>query len=225
MLLLCYKRTPRAASADLGMRCPISLTPVADLKYPACIRNSAQHAVYELRELCQWYRVAGTVGTDLLARKRITWKHIISAGQPRKKFNNLSCTKCRLLWSSNGLESNLWWIILRSIEQTLTTLRDTFASSLRLTGPCDAIWMRVGMFLAGIIASTEPPLLVLKEQQQGGIIATTNWNKTEMIRAYTHALVTYQRVCDVLGRPKSPGYTSDVQVGNAGLVDKFLISL
>ena len=44
----------------LGMRCPISLTPVADLKYPVCIRNSAQHALYELRELCQLYRVAGT---------------------------------------------------------------------------------------------------------------------------------------------------------------------
>ena len=66
-----------------------------------------------------------------------------------------------------------------------------------------------------LLVATEPPLLVLKGQQRGDIIATTNWNKTEMIRAYTHALVTYQRVCDVLGRPKSPGYTSDVQVGDA----------
>ena len=66
-----------------------------------------------------------------------------------------------------------------------------------------------------MLVATEPPLLVLKEAQQGDIIAITNWNKMEMIRAYTHALFTYQRVCDVLGRPKSPGYTSNVQVGYA----------
>ena len=64
-----------------------------------------------------------------------------------------------------------------------------------------------------LLVATEPPLLVLKEPQHEDI-ATTISNKTEMIRAYTHALVTHQWACDVLGRPKSPGYTSNVQVGD-----------
>ncbi len=63
-----------------------------------------------------------------------------------------------------------------------------------------------------LLVTTEPHMLVLKESQQGDI-STMKWNKTEMIRAYTHALVAYHRKCDVLRRPKSPDYTTDVHVG------------
>ena len=180
------------------------------------IRSSTQHAIYELCDLCRWYRVAGT---DPLTRKLIKWKHIIPAGQHRKKFKNWFCTReeCRPL-------SNLWWIMLLCIVHMQTTLRNIFASS--LTGLCLAIPMRVEMCAGGILwynsqrafiqllVAMKLPLLVLKEpQQQEDHIWTTHWNKTEMICAYTNALVTCQRVCDVLQRPKSHGYTSKVQVG------------
>ena len=52
-------------------------------------------------------------------------------------------------------------------------------------------------------------------KQQQGDKAAIYWNKTEMICAYTDALSTYQRVCDVLGRHGRKSYTSYIQVGYA----------
>jgi hypothetical protein len=65
-----------------------------------------------------------------------------------------------------------------------------------------------------LLVGTKPALLVLQEPQQGDI-GTTNNNKIEMIRAYTHALIAYNRVCEVIGRAKSPHYASEVQVGES----------
>jgi hypothetical protein len=65
-----------------------------------------------------------------------------------------------------------------------------------------------------LLVGTEPALLVLQEPQQGDI-GTTNSHKIEMIRAYTYALIAYNRVCDVIGRTKAPCYASRVQVGES----------
>ena len=136
----------RTPTADLGMRCPISLTPVTELKYPVCKRNSAQHAVYELRELCQWYRVAGT---DPLTRKRITWKHIILAGQPPKKIQQLILHE---MSTSLVLEPVVDYLaVYQAYADNFEGYFCIFASS--LTGPCYAIRMRVRMFPARIMAS------------------------------------------------------------------------
>ena len=137
LLLLCYKRTPRAPSWN-------ALSDLSD----SCRR-------FEIPRVHQKFRAARIIRTTrIMSAVQSCWNGLGSASpgsilfrqaNPEKKFNNLFCTRCRL-WSSN-----LRWIILWSIVHTLTTLRDIFASS--LTGLCDAIRMRVGMFPAGIMAS------------------------------------------------------------------------
>ncbi len=192
------------------MHCPISLTPVADIEYPVRI-NSDQH-VYELRDLSKWLR---TAGTDPMTRRYITWKHIKPAGRDRKKI------RTRILHEKMSAVTIDWPQVdyLAFYRAYADNFERFFCIQSNGTLRCDSEsrqnvpnWYNNQRAFIHLLVSTEPPMLVLKEPQQGDI-STTNWNKTEMIRAYTHALVAYHRVCDVLRRPKSPDYTSDVQVG------------
>jgi hypothetical protein len=63
-----------------------------------------------------------------------------------------------------------------------------------------------------LFVASEPPMLVFKEPQQDNILHA-DWNKTQMIRAYTYALVAYDHVCSVHRRPKLPAYTTGIQAG------------
>ena len=122
LLLLCYKRTPRAPSWN-------ALSDLSD----SCRR-------FEIPRVHQKFRAARIIRTT----------RIMSAVQ--SCWNGLgSASPGSILFRQANPEKIFNRIILRSIVHTLTTLRDIFASS--LTGLCDAIRMRVGMFPAGIMAS------------------------------------------------------------------------
>ena len=74
------------------------------------------------------------------------------------------------------------------------------------------LWYNAQRPLINLVVSIEPPMLVLREPHQGDPATISNWNKTEMTRAYTFALIVYHKICDLMRRPKVTGYTSYVQI-------------
>ena len=154
------------------MRCPISLTPIAELKYPVCIRNSSQHAVYKLRELCKWYRVAETDTLTLKAHHleayysyRPTPKTICVWGWPagiiccfRGCPAGIICFEQIQQLILHEMSTSL---VLEPVVDYLAVYRayaDNFEryfciQSNGTLSPCNAIWMRVRMFPADIMAS------------------------------------------------------------------------
>lgn len=65
-------------------------------------------------------------------------------------------------------------------------------------------WFNSQRAFIHLIVSVEPPPLVLAEPHRQSV---AEWERTNLVCAYTYALIAYYRVCDVLGRPKFPGYT------------------
>ena len=197
------------------MHCPISLTSLDDIEFPVFIKDSPHH-IYELQHLAKWFRAART---NPLTRRHITWKHIRPAKLPGRDIAKIKQHLAHEMSTARLQPTDQEQVDYMAVYRAYA---DNFENCFRVqangTLRCDGeirqivpVWYNSQRVFIQLLVSMEPPLLVLKDPQQGDI-ATTNWNKTEMIRAYTHALVAYQKVCEVLRRPKSPGYTSDVQV-------------
>jgi len=191
------------------MQCPISLTDLRSLDCPVRIKNSTD-SVYELHALSRWLRVSTT---DPLTRKRISWNQVVPAGRQSKKIRQLILHE---KMASNTTDPPV--IDYNTVNHAYATcFEQLFVVQSNGTLKCDAdtrekvlVWFNNQRTFIHMLVGTEPPLLVLQEPQQGDI-ATTNSNKIEMIRAYTHALIAYNRICDVIGRAKAPCYASKVQ--------------
>ena len=191
------------------MQCPITLTDMHSLDFPVRIKKSTD-AVYELHALSRWLKVSKT---DPLTRKRISWNQIIPAGRSTKKIRQL------ILHEKMASDSTDPPVIDYNAANHayVTCFEQLFVVQSNGTLKCDAdtrekvhIWFNNQRTFIHMLVGTEPPLLVLQEPQQGDI-ATTNSNKIEMIRAYTHALIAYNRICDVIGRARAPCYASKVK--------------
>ena len=73
-------------------------------------------------------------------------------------------------------------------------------------------WYNAQLLLIQLVVGVAPPFLVLTEPHQGDPATISNWNKTEITRAYTFASIAYHKMCDAMCRPKGAGYTSYVQI-------------
>ena len=191
------------------MQCPISLRDTHSLECPVRIKNST-NAIYELHALSRWFRVSTT---DPLTRKRISWNQVVPAGRPAKKIRQLIRHEKMAsdFTDPPAIDYNA------ANHAYATRFEQLFVVQSNGTLKCDAdkrekvpAWFNNQRTFIHMLVGTEPPLLVLQDPQQGDI-ATTNRNKIEMINAYTHALIAYNKICDVLGRVKAPCYASKVQ--------------
>jgi hypothetical protein len=193
------------------MQCPISLKDTNSLECPVRIKNSTS-MIYELHELSKWLRISTT---DPLTRKHISWNQVVPAGRPAKKIRQLILHE---KMASDSVDPPV--IDYDTMNRAFATrFEELFVIQSNGTLKCDAeirkrmpVWFNNQRALIHLLVCSEPAVLVLQEPHQGDI-GITNSNKVEMIRAYNHALVAYNRICDVIGRKKAPCYASIVEVG------------